>query len=140
MALRIRIAPENKGLIEKALEEVNGPAAMHAFSRYSEIEHCVQVAESLLEPLLFRKDWQGAEATCISGQKVPASYRGVRRGTLVVLQRGSRDWFLIFARRCSLYPNEGGRTKLHLLPEQRDAAVARLETNFTVGRAHVSGV
>ena len=138
MAMRIRILPENADKIERALAEVNGDAEMHTFSRYWEIKHRADYAEALLEPLLFRKDWQGAEVTCLSGRQGATGYRAVRRGTLVVLQRGSRDWYLIFARRCNLYPNEGGRMKLHLLPSQRDAAAARLETNFTVGRANVS--
>lgn len=126
----IKINEENKMKIENALKAVNGRSEAHAYTQASEIEAIAERAENELTCLVYKKDAAGAEYVSISGDAVSASYRGMRNGTKIVIQRRSTGWYLIDAEAVLLYAQGGGKNRLYLTERQNDAAIAYLHKNF----------
>jgi hypothetical protein len=78
-----------------------------------------------------KKDRAGATAFFMSGGNVPSSYKYSRIVTIFDIERGSSDWFLIFAKRDENYGN-AAKTRLSLTVAQRDIAVAKFTAQFSV--------
>lgn len=115
MERKIKIEKSAAGLIEQALKEANGGAHAHAFTSAREILPLAFEAEQQMDSINLRKDLRpGAIYVAYSGVPVANAYKYFRTGTRVVLQRRSKDWYLIDACSVGLAPDSGGSTKLTL--------------------------
>lgn len=129
-AIKITIA--GGAAIEAALHDVNGRSTSHAYTKYDEIAAIATEAEKTLGELLYKKDYAGAVWRETSGSAVPNSYRGIRNGTAVTLERRSSDWYLVNVQQVPLFNHGGGRGRLTLTAAQDAAAIAKLKARYSV--------
>ena len=135
----IRITESNAAAIESLLKAVNGRAAEHAYTRYSEIENLTAAAEAKLEALGLPKARRaGAQLAEISGAEVSNSYAKKafhRAATSVRLERRPSGWYLVCATATTIGASGGGKGSLILTAEQDAEAVRRLRAGYSVKAA-----
>lgn len=127
----IKITESNAVAIEFALKTANGYSESHAYTTYSEVASVAMTAENMLASLICKKDFPGARYTSQSGSSVPNSYKGVRNGTEIVIERRSSAWYLVNVRQFPLFKN-GGKDLMCLTPEQNEAAITKLQNRYVV--------
>ena len=132
MKKQIKIEKSAAGLIEQALKEANGGAHAHAFTSAREILPLAFEAEQQMDRLHLRKDLRpGAVYVAYSGVPVANAYKYFRTGTRVVLQRRSKDWYLIDACAVGLAPDSGGSTKLTLTEDAIAYLKKRIDRKYS---------
>jgi hypothetical protein len=121
MKLKISNNPADMAKIEDALRSVNGQADRHTYSSASEIIAVANKAEQELDRLLLpKKNRAGAVATKTSGGKVHTSYKYRRIATYIEMKRGSRHWFLTYALKVEVFPDNPDRRLSIILTEEQD--------------------
>lgn len=132
----IKITETNSVAITLALIAVNGKAWDHTFNIYEAIAIIAAEAEAqVVEIVGSQKAAVGAVLKAVSGQKVANSYKYIRIGTRVVIERRSTGWFLIDIVSETLYPNQGGARVLTLTPDQDAKAIEVLRSSYLVALA-----
>jgi hypothetical protein len=126
----IKITSKNAEAIEAELKRVNGKAHKHAYTDYPEILQLTINAQVRLGQLLYVKDWAGARWGETSGAHVANAYNYMREATRVLIERRSKDWFLIDVQSARIGSQGGGAGHLYLTPEQDAAAKAKLEESY----------
>lgn len=129
--MKLKVSAPNASHIEAALATVNGKAARHCYTTFSEIEQVVVRAQNMLSKLLPHSAWVGAIYTSTSGGSVSKAYGYVRAGTTVTVYRGSSDWFIIGIGSTQLSAT-GGRSSLLLTQKQDALAVDRFRSAYNV--------
>lgn len=128
----IKITAENAAAIELVLHEANGRSTAHAYTTFGEIADVASGAEKALAGLMLKKDFSGAVWRETSGGSVPNSYKGIRNGTAITIERRSAAWYLVSVSQVSLFKAGGGAGRLQLTTEQDAAAVAKLRSQYSV--------
>ena len=129
----IKIAPENKDAISKALRAVNGKSEAHTFTHYHEIERIALEAEQMLERLnITKKDRVGACYIAQSGSELPSGYKYAAQTTSVALKRRASGWYWTEAHRSYLYPRDKPYARLKLTKKQDAIAVAALRRAYII--------
>ena len=132
MKKQIKIEKTASGLIEQSLKEANGGAHAHAFTSAHEILPLAFEAEQEMDSINLRNDLRpGAIYVAYSGGPVASSYKYYRAGTRVVLQRRSKDWYLIDACSVGLAPDSGGSTKLTLTEDAIAYLKKRIDRKYS---------
>lgn len=119
--------------LNAALDKVNGRASAHTARAY-DVMCAADRAEAHLAKLgLAKKLRTGALYQCRSGHKMPCAYGNHDRAvTLFTLQRGASGWFLVDAKRGSIWTGESGFERLCLTETQYTAALAIFNKGFSV--------
>ena len=129
---RIKITESNKLAIVAALAQCNGKSEAHTYTTYAEIETLANDAETKLLGLVTKKMAPGAKFTSQSGKALPNAYKYPRQVTSVQIERGSGGcWYLVAAHGFTAY-KDAGNSRLILTLAQRDFAVHRFCTQFSV--------
>ena len=129
--MKIAIRADNAAKIEAALKAVNRDAVAHTFTTFDQIAREADNAEAALLQLINKGDAKGAYYVTISGEAVPNARRFARTGTKVVLDRGSKGWFLAELRNAPVYQAAGPKW-LTLTAEQDAKAIERLRKAYRV--------
>ena len=129
--MKIAITPANAAKIEALLKVVNRDFVVHTFSTFDQIAREADNAEATLLKLINKGDAKGAYYTTISGDAISYAPRYARCGTKVVLDRGSKGWFLVELRATPVY-KAGGPKWLVLTPAQDAKAIERLRQTYVV--------
>jgi hypothetical protein len=136
-ALKIKIDDAHDDEITAVLDGVQRRCRERLIYSY-ELDDLVKTAEAALAaigiPVGLR---QGARYEFAEGgiQGVCNAYKkkaGPRDSTHVVIQRGSKDWFLISASRRGFFPGAPGRDNLVLTTAQKDLAIQRFASGLRV--------
>jgi len=137
MKLKISDNPADQARIEDALRRVNGQADRHTYSSASEIIAVANKAEQELDRLLLpKKNRAGAVATKTSGGKMPTSYGYRRIATYIEMKRGSRHWFLTYALKVEVFPDNPDRRLSIILTEEQDKlAVENFRKSYHVAQS-----
>ena len=129
--MKIKIVEKNRQAIKILLAEINGKSSAHTADD-SNIFELAESMENRLEKLnIPKKDRADASAWGMSGKNVPSAYKYSRIITVYQIERGSKDWFLILAKRDENYGN-AAKPHLSLTFAQRDIAVSRFTQQFSV--------
>jgi len=127
--MKIAITAANAAKIEAALKAVNRDCVAHTFTTFDQIAREADNAEAALLNLINKGDAKGAYYVTISGEAVPNAYRFARTGTKVVLDRGSKGWFLAEVCNAPVYQAAGPKW-LTLTAEQDAKAIERLRKAY----------
>ena len=128
--------------VAKALEAVNGRAVAHVASAQDVFDQA-RDAEAHLEALgIPKKERKGARRDYVSGEPVTAAYarkalRSSRAATRVLLERGSRDWFVVGMYR-HYVGAVGGSSVTCLTSAQERNATDRFRSQFEVIRQPIA--
>tara|TARA_R110000764_G_scaffold203842_1_gene289051 strand:+ start:185 stop:670 length:486 start_codon:yes stop_codon:yes gene_type:complete len=121
--------------VAKALENVNGRAVAHVASAQDVFDQA-RDAEAHLDVLGIPKtDRKGARRDYVSGAPVTAAYArkaSWRAATRVILQRGSRDWFVVSVERAYVGERGGAGGVTCLTAAQERNATDRFHAQFDV--------
>ena len=121
--------------VAKELEKVNGRAVAHVASAQDVFDQAA-AAEAHLETLRIpKKDRRGARRDYVSGEPVTAAYArkaSWRAATRVVLERGSRDWFVVCIDRHYVGAKGGAGGVTCLTAAQERIATDRFHAQFHV--------
>ena len=129
--MKVKITEANRRAINILLGEINGKSLAHT-AHDKHIFELAELMERRLEKFsIAKKDRAGAKASSMSGGDVPNAYKYSRIVTIFDIERGSSDWFLIFAKRDENYGNSA-KPRLLLTPAQRDIAVSKFTAQFSV--------
>jgi hypothetical protein len=80
-----------------------------------DIERGAEIAEELLDPVLFKKDRQNIEAQIRPLYNAfPSSYRGTPKQTICHIKRGKKDWFITKIERVAV--QRAGSTRVVIDP------------------------
>ena len=136
--MKIKITEANRVAINALLDKINGKSYSHtAFHK-----HIFDLAESSELQLdkfdIAKKDRSGAIASGMSGGNVPSAYKYSRIVNTYTIERGSAGWFLIGINKIDNW-GDASKDKLSLTPFQRDIAVHKFTSQFSV-QAVVSAV
>lgn len=121
--MKIKICVENLFKIQAALDAVKGNAQEHCHIASDVIltaQAFEQKAQVLGLPKAYRKGLKANHGAFIA---MPLSYKYQRKVTIINLERGSKDWFLIGVFSDSVFPNESGACDLILTQEQDQIVV-----------------
>jgi hypothetical protein len=130
----IKISPENRAAIEKALRVVNGRASQHCFDRYSEIIEIVGEAEQWLTDKLPKKLWRGTQYEQQSGRVLAKAYKYAARTTTIRIERRASGWFLRAITPSTLWPDSHPAENVFLTKAQSDEFLRRAQTQYEVIR------
>tara|TARA_R110000751_G_scaffold294600_1_gene402587 strand:+ start:218 stop:685 length:468 start_codon:yes stop_codon:yes gene_type:complete len=123
-----------RGALAKALDAVNGRAEAHTAASH-DVFYQAELAEAHLQELgILKWERRRARRVYISGEPVTNAYARLgyfREATRVVLERGSRDWFVVSIKRVQV-DRTGGHATTHLTPEQAARAVDNFSKTFCV--------
>lgn len=102
--MKINIKNENK--IDSALQAVNGKAVSHTYSA-RDVRRLATDAETELKSLgIDRAQRKGSIYKASGAGPAAASYKYRVITTMVKLERGAKDWFLVDAKRDHARPQE----------------------------------
>ncbi len=132
--MKIAIKEKTLQKLQSLLNGVNGDARDHTFNARDILWLTQQIEDELAALGIPKKDRNGAAVYASSGDAVPNSYKYKRIGTGVRLLRGSTHWFLVSAKRETIW-QEGGGYRLVLTQEQDAKAVAVLRSGYAVAPA-----
>jgi hypothetical protein len=130
----IKISPENRAAIEKALHVVNGRASQHCFDRYSEIIEVVDQAEQWLTDKLPKKLWRGTQYEQQSGRVLAKAYKYAASTTTIRIERRASGWFLRGITPSMLWPDSHPAENVYLTKAQSDEFLRRVQTQDEVIR------
>lgn len=127
--------------IFEILSYVNGRSTFHTYTSALDISQCVDSADERRVRLgLSKRNARGMRVTCISGQRVSASYQYSRTGTKVVLVYRPSGWFLESVTSVQLYPEDGGGVEPILTLSQTKLVLEKYQSEqFRVARRSVTG-
>jgi hypothetical protein len=129
--MKIKIVEANRSAINILLAEINGKSSTHTASACN-IFDLAEAMENKLEDFgIAKKDRAGAKASGMSGGNVPSAYKYSRIVNTYQIERGSSHWFLIDAKRIDVGGN-ADKDRLCLTPDQRDIAVSKFTSQFSV--------
>jgi len=131
MKTKIKITHENKQNIFDAFEQENGLSKANTLSGIEVFDIVKKAEERLEDARLPKKSRNKAKAHyCTNG---PArAYKYAFTTTEFVLERGSKDWFLVSVERISLYPRSKGGLKMTILESQAEEIRAKSTTDFHI--------
>ena len=90
-------------------------------------------AEKLLDKIKLPKaNLSGVQHAFYSGSVVANRYKYERETHCVLLERGTRDWYLRSVHRTTQNPSQGHRAETYLTKKQRNIVVRRFTRQFTV--------
>jgi hypothetical protein len=125
----IKIDEKNATKIEEFLNEINGKAESHTFSRFSDIKYLADSAEKRLEEILGGKvHFTGTKVEATSGEALPMAYKYKRITTSIILTRKSSGWYLTHANSVCR-SRDGGKVQLVLSDKQKYIAASRFLNN-----------
>lgn len=131
--MKIAITQNNAEKIEAELKRVNGRSTAHCYTTYEDIAYLASKAERMLTEFLpAKKYFKGAFFSSESGAVMPNCYKGTRNTTNIKMVRGSKEWFLTSVTKSSLWPNQYGRERLVLTPDQDALAINKLKSQYDV--------
>lgn len=129
---KVAIKEKNAEKIENMLKEANGNAEAHTYTVFQDVAVEANHAENSLKNILLPKNfYKGAHYLSISGEKLPNAYKYSRKVTRIVLERGSKDWFLTEVKSLEQLPNQGKFQALIVTEEQDREAVKRFREKYT---------
>ena len=121
--------------VAKALEAVNGRAVVHVASAQDVFDQAA-AAEAHLDVLgVPKRDRKGARRDYVSGEPVTAAYASKaswRAATRLLLERGTRDWFVISVERTHVAERGGGGGVTCLTDAQERIATDKFLSGFSV--------
>jgi hypothetical protein len=129
--MKIKITEANRLKIHALLSEINGKSVSHTAGQQNIFELAELMEMQLMKLNSAKKDRNGATASGMSGGDVPNAYKYSRIVTAYGIERGSSDWFLVYAKRDETYGN-AAKPRLSLTPVQRDIAVSKFTAQFSV--------
>jgi len=129
--MKIRIVEANRQKIHALLGEINGKSVLHTASAENIFKLAEHVEMQLCKFSIAKKDRNGATASGMSGGDVPYAYKYSRVVTAYGILRGASVWFLVYAKRDETYGN-AAKPRLSLTPAQRDIAVSKFTSQFSV--------
>jgi hypothetical protein len=128
----IKFLESNAGKINTILAGVNGPAVGHVYYSYQDF------AGRAARKILAAKDLVGGDSYTVgikisieSGVPVSKSYKYVRIGTRLTLERRASGWFITEISRCNIWPS-GGQSMIIMTPEHHDRAVTVLKRGYLI--------
>jgi len=129
--MKVKIVEANRRAINVLLGEINGKSLSHT-AHDKHIFELSELMEMRLEKFgIAKKDRAGAKASGMSGGNVPSAYKYSRIVNTYTIERGSSDWFLINATKTETWGN-ADKDQLSLTPDQRDIAVSKFTSQFSV--------
>ena len=94
MKLEFKITPENSYLIDNILAGIQKGCSKRLLC-YEEIQKSAEIAESLIERILNKKNRQNVCALVTPDyNEFPIYYRGTPYHTQCVIRRGSKHWYV----------------------------------------------
>lgn len=132
--MRIKINETNAPKIEEALDAVNGKAAAHTITSYTEVAKIAEAFEADLEKRGVAKSRQrGAVFEYVpDGKALPNAYKSSAITTKVVIERGPTGSFLIGVERENKYPGSSGTDVANVNEEQADLIRAKALKGISV--------
>jgi len=133
--MKIKIAPENAKRLEAKLVEVNGQAYTYTLSCFDELASLAKSAEEQLERSRLPKALRSrAQVTYSPSGPGKAYYRHAFsiNTTEVVMVRGSRDWFLVSAKRFRKRADKGENWVIAVSERQAEAIRIYAMTDYEV--------
>jgi len=104
--------------ITEALKSANGKATSFAITAPADIYALANRAEAILDARgVANVNRTGATVTLIPAGPAAASYKYAAASTRIVLQRGSKDWYLIEAKRFDVFPRAKERFVICIGPK-----------------------
>lgn len=128
--MNMKINTNSQDAIREALNAVNGGATAHTY-HMQDMLTLTRSADRALDAILPRGMHKGARYNAESGDRLSNSYQHKRKTTVVLLERGARDWFLIDAWSSERW-REAGKETLLLTPAQDAEAKARFARRYSV--------
>ena len=130
--MKIKITDSNCAKIQTALDAVNGRAIASTYHRYTDIARLVTEAETRRTDLrLNKREAKGMQVVCVSGDRVPSSYKWSRKATLVVLTYCATGWCLTDIGSTTIY-HDGGSIRTRLTPAVEAVALAQFRSTYAV--------
>ena len=129
--MKIKIVEGNRTKIHALLGEINGKSVSHTAGQQNIFDLAEMMELRLNKFGIAKKDRAGAKAFGMSGGDVPNAYKYSRKVTSYDIERGASDWFLIVAKKDETYGN-AAKPRLSLTPVQRDIAVSKFTSQFSV--------
>lgn len=130
--MKTKITADNLAAIDAHLDKVHGRASTHVATAQSLLDLAAKAEQSLAQLGLRVRDRAGASLLFASGRTVPAKYKYPRRVTSGVLQRASRDWYLVQATTDLAWPSQGGKSSISLTSEQDRLVVEAVRARYSV--------
>lgn len=129
--MKIRISLANWGKIGTILAKLNGKSRLHVADVGFVVRAAAEMEAQLDDLHIYKKDRAGATATSMSGGDVSTGYTYSRIVNTLKIERGSADWFLVAVERTDIGGN-ADKPRLSLTPAQRDIAMAKFASQFSV--------
>ena len=130
--MNIKFKTENETKFNALLNEVNGRASGHTYTRFSnfaaESNNVILRIETLLGG---KKHCLGVKFSIESGGSVSGGYKYSRIGTQVSLERRASGWFVTGIRRVDI-GGHGGKSKITFTQAHHDQAVKVLSNGYII--------
>ena len=128
--MKIKVTDSNCAKIQTALDAVNGRAIASTYHRYTDIAALVAEAETRRTDLrLSKREAKGMRLRCVSGDRVPSSYKWQRKATWVELTYCATGWCLTDIGSFMVYSN-GGFIRTLLPPAVEAVALEQFRSTF----------
>ena len=128
----MKINIKNTQAIEESLKLVNGRATAHTLRHARDLRELARQAESLLSLKgVAKKNFQGVVLQA-SPEGPSAAYVWKGKTTVVYLERGSKDWFLVGQETADLYPKQKETFILNVDKDAEKQIVAQAMLNISV--------
>ena len=128
--MKLNISKE-RGDIRK-IDAAIGKWLTHGTSIFQMRDFAEQAEKFLGKIQLPKAERSGVQVFFYSGDVVANRYKYERETHCVLLERGSRDWYLRSINRTTQSPSQGYRAKTYLTKRQRDIVVRQFTKQFTV--------
>lgn len=131
--MKIKIDLTNNERINFELGKVNGKASAFAITSTYEVLQAVRKAETRLKVANLPKSmWRGTVFSYVPAGPTARSYKYNAASTLIRVERGANDWFLVFVAKSAVSPCERENLEIRLTREQAAEIQRRAVSEFFI--------
>ena len=128
--MKLNISKERSDI--RKIDAAIGKWLTHGATIFQMREFAKQAEKFLGKIQLPKAERSGVQVFFYSGDVVANRYKYERETHCVLLERGTRDWYLRSINRTTQSPSQGYRAETYLTKRQRDIVVRRFARQFTV--------
>ena len=129
--MRIKLNIQNNSAINAELLKINGRAESFTISCAKQILEAIKKAEEKLA-VLPKSQWQGIVFSYVPAGPTARSYKFNATSTVVRVERGASDWFLVAIGKVAVSPKERERLSIEITPDQSSEIQRRAVAEFYV--------
>jgi hypothetical protein len=129
--MRIKVSIQNNSAINAELLKVNGRAESFTVTCTKQILEAIKKAEEKLA-VLPKSQWQGIVFSYVPAGPSARSYKFNATSTVVRVERGASDWFLVAIGKVAVSPKERERLSIEISPDQSSEIQRRAVAEFYV--------